>query len=163
MVQGQGIRPEGYTAGNNSNEHHIFSLKTGSFRVSFCFQSIRYRSTFPTIEEAIEYRDLIIEELAVPEAVRIANFKKYHTDYWIKNKEWIKDTTRPRRVYRKKIRPPAPPPPPKRLPKIAAPKKEPKPKRQMEHLNIFSTVYPTDNRWSDRQPLNKGPVLLTWA
>jgi len=157
MVSGQGCRNSEQMRGNNSGEHHIFENQNGTFRTTIRHLGVREVNTFPTLAEAILYRNSILSELATTEAIRKENQKKYQQKYLEKNKERLRDPNRVKRQYNKKIRPPAPPPAPKR----PAPK-PPKQKVIKDRVNIFSNIYPTDNRWSGKQPVASGPVILRW-
>lgn len=158
MVSGQGCRNTEQIRGTNSSEHHIFQNKNGTYRVTITHLGVRQVQTFPTLEDAVKYRDSIITLLSVPLAVRKENLKKYQREYLIKYKERLRDPNRVKRKYNKKIRPP----PKQRLPKEPKQPKPPKVKKIKDTVNIFSNNYPTDNCWSGKQPVASGPVILRW-
>lgn len=163
MVSGQGCRGTEQIRGNNCGEHHIFRISNGTYRLTIRHLAEKLSETFYDLDDAIEYRDLILKELSTPESVRKENQQTYQKKYRLAKKEWLFDTTRQKRQYNKKIRPPAPPPRPKRQPKPPPPPKVPKPpKASKDKVNVFSTDYPTDNRWSGKQPTASGPVILRW-
>jgi len=159
MVSGQGCRAKEQIRGSNCDEHHIFRISNGTYRLTIRHLGEKLTETFYDLDDAIEYRDFLLNELSTPETVRKENQKKYQVEYRTAKKEWLLDTSRQKRQYNKKIRPPAPPPRPKRQPK---PPKPPKQKKIIDIVNVFSDKYPTDNRWSGKQPVASGPVILRW-
>jgi hypothetical protein len=159
MVSGQGCRNSEQIRGSNSGEHHIFENKNGTFRTTITHLAVREVNTFPTLADAIKYRDSIISVLSTPLAVRKENLKKYQQEYLVKYKERLRDPNRVKRKYIKKIRPPAPPPTQKRLPKQPKP---PKVKKIKDKVSVFSNNYPIDNRWSGKQVTVSGPVIVRW-
>ena len=161
MVSGQGCRGTEQIRGNNCGEHHIFQISNGTYRLTIRHLAEKLTETFYDLDDAIEYRDLILNELSTPESVRKEKKIEYQKKYRSAKKEWLLDSTRQKRQYNKKIRPPAPPRP-QRQPKPPPAPKPPKQKKIKDKVNVFSTDYPTDNRWSGKQPVSSGPVILRW-
>ena len=159
MVSGQGCRAKEQIRGSNCDEHHIFRISNGTYRLTIRHLGEKLTETFYDLDDAIEYRDFLLNELSTPETVRKEKKIEYQQKYRTEKKEWLLDTSRQKRQYNKKIRPPAPPPRPKRQPK---PPKPPKQKKIKDIVNVFSDYYPTDNRWSGKQPVASGPVILRW-